>query len=70
LKRDFLSHKTADRKAQHVDSSSQRLYEGYRIRAHLFERGWDFSGGARDAGVIEQDHFSVFGKTIGYRRAQ
>ena len=66
---DFLRHKAADRKAEHVDfRQSERLDESDGVGAHLGERRRHLAGTGGDAGIVEQNHLPAFGETIGHRR--
>jgi hypothetical protein len=68
-KRHLLRHEAADREAQHVDlSESECLDECGGAASHLFDRGRNLAGAARDAGVVEQNDVPLSCETIGHRR--
>jgi hypothetical protein len=65
-KGNFLRDKAADRKAQHIDfRQSERFDESDSDGAHGGECRRYFAGARGDASSIEQNHFAVFGETVG-----
>ncbi len=69
LQSDFLRDHAADREAKYVNLlQAQRLDEGDGVSAHLLERRRHLARAAGDAGVVEQDHFSILGQAVGHRR--
>ena len=67
--RDLLCNKATNREAQHVDLwEPERFDERYSVGPHLLKRGRHLARTARDAGVVEQDDFPLFGEAVGHRR--
>src|SRR6202011_5772173 len=63
---ELLRDEAADRKSESVELlNAQRVDEGSCVVGHLFNRSRNFTARAGDAGVVEQDHFAVLGKSVG-----
>src|SRR5437868_7363507 len=60
--------KAADRKSESNELfNAERVDKCRCVLRHLFNRSRNFTAGAGDASVVEQDHFAVLGKSVGQR---
>src|SRR6202521_3912383 len=65
---ELLRDEAADRKSESVELlNAERVDKGSCVLRHLFNRSRNFTARAGDAGVVEQDHFAVLGKSVGQR---
>src|SRR6267378_2254019 len=65
---ELLRDEAAHRESESVELlNAERVDEGGGVLCHLFNRSRHFTAGTGDAGVVEQEHFAVLGKSVGQR---
>src|SRR5437588_12996612 len=66
---ELLHNEAADRKSESVELlNAERVDEGSCVLRHLLNRSRHFTARAGYAGIVEQNHFAVLGKSVGHRR--